>query len=199
MELVTNSSELIEVLKQPWHWAVSGAAISLVLFLMTYLGRSFGMSTAFKNFCSIAGAGKKYSFFEFELKDNTWRLAFAFGAVVGGFIAGTFLQSPEPVDISAATIAHLQEDWGMKYPRTLKEGRGLLPTEIFNYSNPLGVLLTIVGGFMIGFGARYGGGCTSGHAITGLSHLQLPSLITVVGFFIGGLTMTWLIMPLIFG
>jgi hypothetical protein len=51
---------------------------------------------------------------------------------------------------------------------------------------------------MVGFGSRYAGGCTSGHAISGLSDLQVPSLIAVVGFFIGGLIMTFFILPLIF-
>ncbi|HFA49835.1 MAG TPA: YeeE/YedE family protein [Bacteroidetes bacterium] len=193
MELMTNPQAWIDFIRQPWHWAVSGVAISAILFVMTWMGRSFGMSTAFKSFCNIAGAGKKYEFFNFDLKNEYWRLAFAAGTVGGGFIAATFLASPEAPAISEATIAHLQNDWGMSYP----QGHGLLP-DVFNFGNIKGVLLAIVGGFLVGFGARYGDGCTSGHAISGLSHLQLPSLITVIGFFIGGLTMTWLILPLFF-
>ena len=143
----------------------------------------------------MAGAGKKYDFFKSDLKEDWWRMAFVVGAVIGGFLTSQFLMSPEAVELSAATVDHLQNDWGMSYP----QGNGYLPTDLFNFSNPLGIVLAIVGGFLVGFGARYAGGCTSGHAITGLSHLQLPSLISVIGFFIGGLTMTWLIMPLIFG
>lgn len=194
MELLTNPTEWIDFIRQPWHWAVSGAAIAGILFLMTWMGRSFGVSTAFKGFCNMAGAGKKHEFFNFDLKNEYWRLVFVIGAIGGGFIASTFLASPEPVAISDATINHLQ-DWGISYP----QGEGFLPTSIFNFGNIKGVILAIIGGFLVGFGARYGDGCTSGHAISGLSHLQLPSLITVIGFFIGGLTMTWLIMPLIFG
>ena len=59
--------------------------------------------------------------------------------------------------------------------------------------------MLIGGGFLVGFGARYAGGCTSGHAISGLSNLQIPSLIAVIGFFIGGLTMTWIILPQLLG
>ena len=194
MELMTNPQTWIDFARQPWHWAISGAAIAGVLFLMTWMGRSFGMSTAFKSFCNIAGAGKKYEFFNFDLKNEYWRLAFVAGTTLGGFIAATFLAAPEAPAISETTIAHLQKDFGIGYP----QGEGLLP-DIFNFGNIKGVLLAIAGGFLVGFGARYGDGCTSGHAITGLSHLQLPSLITVIGFFIGGLAMTWLIMPLIFG
>jgi uncharacterized membrane protein YedE/YeeE len=191
---IVSNLAFIEQISSSWHWSVSGIAIAGIMFLMTWMGRSFGVSTAFRDFCTIAGAGKKHAFFDIDIKDQYWRLAFIAGAVLGGFIATHLLVNPEVVDISAATIAHLQQDFGMSYP----QGGGFLPTEVFNFSNPKGVILTIIGGFLIGFGARYGHGCTSGHAITGLSHLQLPSLLTVIGFFIGGLTMTWLIMPLIF-
>ena len=61
-----------------------------------------------------------------------------------------------------------------------------------------GIILIVLGGFLIGFGTRWGGGCTSGHAIMGLSSLQFPSLVAVIGFFIGGLVMTHLLFPFIF-
>ena len=117
------------------------------------------------------------------------------GGILGGFLAHQFLMGDEALAISEATLSHLENDFGIGYP----QGGGLLPDELFNLSNMKGVLLAIAGGFLVGFGARYGDGCTSGHAISGLSHLQLPSLLTVIGFFIGGLTMTWVLMPLIFG
>ncbi|MEL6657531.1 MAG: YeeE/YedE thiosulfate transporter family protein [Bacteroidota bacterium] len=194
MVFVTFFSTPMEYLSQPWHWSISGVAIAGILFLMTWMGRSFGVSTAFRNFCTIAGAGKKHPFFDINLKDEDWRMAFVLGAVLGGFVGAHLLTSPEAVAISSDTIAHLKENFGMSYP----QGGGFLPTEVFNFTNPKGIILTIIGGFFVGFGARYGRGCTSGHAITGLSHLQLPSLLTVIGFFIGGLIMTWWIMPFIF-
>ena len=58
-------------------------------------------------------------------------------------------------------------------------------------------ILMVLGGFLIGFGTRWAGGCTSGHAISGLSNLQLPSLVAVVGFFIGGLLVTHILLPII--
>lgn len=198
LSIISDSGSFGAWISQPWHWSISGVAIAGVLFLMTWMGRSFGVSTAFKNFCAAAGAGKKNSFFDIDLKNEYWRFAFVAGAIVGGFIAANYLASPVPVGISDATVQHLQ-DWGIAYSENVAENTGYLPTDIFNWSNPKGVIIAIIGGFLVGFGARYGDGCTSGHAISGLSHMQLPSLITVIGFFIGGLLMTHLIMPLIFG
>ena len=195
MNINTLFQSSVDLASQPWHWSISGMAITGILFLLTFMGRSFGVSTAFRNFCNLAGAGRKYAFFDFDIRNEYWRLIFVLGAIAGGFLASTFLASPEAVGISEATIGHLEQDWGIAYP----QGGGFLPESIFNFGNWKGIVLTIIGGFLVGFGARYGDGCTSGHAITGLSHLQLPSLLTVIGFFIGGLIMTWLIMPLIFG
>ena len=192
-----NPLSLWEWISQPWHWSVSGAALALILFLMTWMGRSFGISTTFKVLCSAAGAGKRVPFFDINLKNESWRIFFAAGAVAGGFLSAYFLQSPEPVAISESTITHLTE-WGFVYPDTIEAGSGFFPTDIFNFQNPKGILLVLLGGFLVGFGARYAKGCTSGHAINGLAHLQLPSLLSVIGFFIGGLLMTHLIMPFIF-
>ena len=59
--------------------------------------------------------------------------------------------------------------------------------------------MVLGGGFLVGFGARWAGGCTSGHAISGLADLQVPSLVAVVGFFVGGLAVTHLVLPLLLG
>ena len=78
---------------------------------------------------------------------------------------------------------------------------GLQPDELFAWESVAtlkGFLILAIGGLFIGFGSRYAGGCTSGHAISGLSSLQIPSLIAVIGFFIGGLLMTHILFPLIF-
>lgn len=188
---------MLDFISQPWHWAVSGFAISLLVLIMTWLGRHFGVSSSFEVICAAATPSKKFSYFDIDFKDNYWRIAFVLGGIVGGYLAANYLGSPEPVAISDATIMHLK-DWNIIYPVTIEEGRGFLP-EMFNLGNTKAILLAIGGGILIGFGTRYAGGCTSGHAITGLSHLQIPSLIAVIGFFIGGLLMTHVIMPFIFG
>jgi uncharacterized membrane protein YedE/YeeE len=188
---------IIEIISQPWHWAFSGAMIALVLILLTWMGRSFGVSLSFRNICSISGAGKKNSFFNINLKDEYWRMVFVIGGIVGGIIGFTLLKSPEPVAIAESTIQNLKS-LGLDYPASDEKGLGFVPTTMYNFGNLKGVIFAILGGFLVGFGSRYGDGCTSGHAISGLSHLQISSLITVIGFFIGGLIMTHLLMPLFF-
>lgn len=188
---------LIDFISQPWHWAVSGAMITVVMLSLLWLGGEFGVSSNLRTLCTIGGAGKRHEFFRIDWKKESWNLVFIAGAVIGGFIGSHLLTSPEPVQISEATIAHLQSV-GIDTPRTLAEGQGYVPAEIFRGESIFSVsslIILIIGGFLVGFGTRWAGGCTSGHAISGLSNLQLPSLVAVVGFFIGGLTMTWLILP----
>jgi hypothetical protein len=194
MDLVSEPQTFLDLISQPWHWTVGGVGFGLLVLLLTWMGRSFGISTSLRDWCTIAGAGKKYEFFNVNLKDETWRIALVLGLMAGAFLAHQFLRSPEPVAISQSTIDYLGSK-GISYPESDALGLGFVPTSLFNFGNLKGLIMAILGGFLVGFGARYAGGCTSGHAITGLSHLQLPSLITVIGFFIGGLIMTHLILP----
>jgi len=184
----------IEQISQPWAWYISGPMIALVMFLLLWFGGEFGVSSTMRTMCAAGGAGKRISFFDFDWKTQIWNIFFVVGAVVGGYLAATFLTPSEPLQISTATVSDLQKI-GIAF------NAGLAPTEIFSWSNLLtvkGFFVMIFGGFLIGFGTRWAGGCTSGHAISGLSNLQLASLIAVIGFFIGGLTMTHLFFPLIF-
>ena len=192
--------QLIEFISQPWHWSISGAMISFVMFLLIYFGQRFGVSSSFRAMCSIGGAGSRFDYFNYDWKSHSWLLTFVVGSIIGGGIASTFLASPEPVQISEATISDLATI-GINAPKTYADGAGFVPTEIFNFDTLMtlkGILIMVLGGFLIGFGTRWAGGCTSGHAITGLSNLQLPSLVAVVGFFIGVLVMTHLLFPIIF-
>ncbi|WP_020532304.1 YeeE/YedE family protein [Flexithrix dorotheae] len=184
---------MIDLIKQPWPWYVSGPLIALVMGTLLYFGKTFGVSSNLRTMCSIMGAGKKVEFFNFNWKENIWNLLFIFGSVIGGFIGHFFLSTSEPVAISTETVQDLA-GLGIANSGTY------VPTDLFSWSSLFtlkGAIMLIGGGFLIGFGTRYAGGCTSGHAITGLSNLQLPSLIAVVGFFIGGLLMTHILMPII--
>lgn len=183
-----------EIITQTWSWWFSGAMIAAIMFFLLYFGRSFGFSSNLRTICAAVGLGKKAKFFDFNWKAQIWNLVFLVGAVIGGFIAKQFLSTDMPVQISQETITDLAK-LGIAAPTSLQ------PDEIFSLDALFtikGFLVLAVGGLLIGFGTRYAGGCTSGHAISGLSDLQLPSLIAVIGFFIGGLAMTFLILPLIF-
>ena len=187
---------LDDLIYPSWHWSISGLAIAFILFLLTMAGRSFGVSTTFKNICGLVGAGKKNEFFKFDYKEDSWRLFFIGGAIIGGFIAGVIFPNPFAVSLDADSIFAL-EKLGIVYPTDDSLGRGFFPDEYFRWDSLKAWIIALAGGFLVGFGSRYADGCTSGHAITGLSHFQLPSLLTVIGFFIGGLLMTHFLLPYI--
>ena len=175
-----------EVLTQTWSWWFSGAMIAGIMFFLLYFGQSFGFSSNLRTLCAASGLGKKVKFFNFNWKAQTWNLVFLIGAIIGGFIAKQFF--------SGETISDLSK-LGIAAPASLQ------PAELFSLDAILsvkGFSVLALGGLMVGFGSRYAGGCTSGHAISGMSNLQWPSLIAVIGFFIGGLIMTFFILPLIF-
>jgi len=184
---------MIEFLSQTWAWYVSGTMIAFIMFLLLWSGGEFGVSSNLRTICAIGGAGKKVSFFDFDWKSQIWNLVFIAGAIIGGFIATTYLSNPGGINISENTIKALSE-LGISFEHQM------LPS-FFTWENLFtmkGIFVLIIGGFLVGFGARWAGGCTSGHAISGLSNLQIPSLIAVVGFFIGGLIMTHILFPFIF-
>ncbi len=185
---------MIEFISQPWAWYVSGPMLALVMILLLWAGGEFGVSSTLRTLCAMGGAGKKVPFFNFDWQKQIWNIVFIIGAMLGGFIAANFLTNPQPLVLSSATIADLNKV-GIPF------NGELAPMTLFSWSKLLtvkGFCVLVVGGFLVGFGARWAGGCTSGHAISGLSNLQLPSLIAVIGFFIGGLIMTHLLFPLIF-
>ncbi|NJB82536.1 YeeE/YedE family protein [Wenyingzhuangia aestuarii] len=182
----------MSLILEPWPWYVSGFLISVVMFVLLMMGDQFGVSSNLRTLCTMCGIGKKTTFFQFDWRAEKWNLLVALGMVIGGFIGANFLSSNVGVSISPTTVEQLQEIG------ITSSDSHFLPTELFETFTLKSIVILIVGGFLVGFGARYAGGCTSGHAISGLSNLQLPSLIAVIGFFIGGLVMIHLLFPLIF-
>jgi uncharacterized membrane protein YedE/YeeE len=178
-----------------WPWYVSGFLIGAVMLMLIYFGKNFGMSSNLRTMCSALGAGKSAEFFRFDWKAQRWNLTVVLGAVLGGFIATHYMSDGSGVNINPKTIIELQQ-------MNIDEPQGkLLPNALVGpeaLQDPKILAILLIGGLLVGFGTRYAGGCTSGHAISGLSNLQLPSLIAVIGFFIGGLIMSWLLLPLIF-
>ncbi|MCH1433442.1 MAG: YeeE/YedE family protein [Flavobacteriaceae bacterium] len=184
----------MEWIFNPWPWYIGGPMIALIMFLLLYFGKNFGMSSNLRTFCTICGAGKSNEFFNFDWKTQQWNLMVSAGAIIGGALAAHFLSTDSSVAIHPDTIAKLQD------LNINSAGVSYLPEELFNMQalmQPKVLLILSIGGFLVGFGARYAGGCTSGHAISGLSNLQLVSLYAVIGFFIGGLFMNHLLLPYI--
>jgi uncharacterized membrane protein YedE/YeeE len=185
----------MEIIFQTWPWYLSGFIIGMIMLSLIYFGKTFGMSSNLRSMCSMTGLGKRVRFFDFDWKSQRWNLVVVAGAMVGGFVAVHFMSDPSNVSINPKTIEQLAK-LGIDAP----QGK-LLPEKLFGnqtFQSPMNILILLVGGLLIGFGSRYAGGCTSGHAISGLSNLQIPSLKAVIGFFIGGLIMTYFIFPLIF-
>jgi uncharacterized membrane protein YedE/YeeE len=181
----------MNILTQPWPWYISGPLIGLMVPVLLILGnKTFGISSSLRHICAACFPGNA-DFFKYDWKAESWNLFFAAGIVLGGFVAGYVFQNPNPIAISPDTISDLNN-------LGITDHAGLIPQQLFNFHALLsvrGFVLMIVGGFFVGFGTRYAGGCTSGHSIMGLSNLQGPSLIATICFFAGGLIMTWFILP----
>lgn len=183
------------ILFHTWPWYVSGFLIAIIMLILNYFGKVFGMSSNMRTLCTIAGADKFSDFFKFDWKSQRWNLAVIFGAMLGGYVAVHFMSDPSNVAINPKTIEKLAS-MGIDAPN----GK-LLPNTLFIediFQSPKGILILLIGGILIGFGSRYAAGCTSGHAIAGLSNLQIQSLKAVIGFFVGGLIMAHFILPVIF-
>ncbi|MEQ9090308.1 MAG: YeeE/YedE thiosulfate transporter family protein [Balneola sp.] len=187
--------ELIEFIRQPWPWYLAGPLIGLIVpILLIAGGKLFGVSANLRHACAACVPGD-IEFFKYDWKKSgKWNLVFVAGTILGGFIGGWFLSNPDAINISSKTVTDLKN-------LGISDFSGMLPSDVFNWENVAstqGIILMIVGGFLVGFGARYAGGCTSGHAISGLADLQLASLLAVIGFFAGGLFITYIIYPFIF-
>jgi uncharacterized membrane protein YedE/YeeE len=180
-------------LKQPWPWYVAGPLIGLMVPLLLIIGnKAFGISSSLRHICAACLPGN-ISFFRYNWKNEIWNLLFVAGILIGAFITVQLFNNPQPVDINPKLVTDLKQ-YG------ITDYHGLVPAELFNWNSLFtvkGVVLMITGGFLVGFGTRYAGGCTSGHAIMGLSALQLPSLIATAGFMAGGFIAANLILPLI--
>lgn len=187
---------MIEILREPWPWYVAGPLIGLVVpFVFWYGGRKWGVSQSLQHICAATLPGK-IEYFRYDWrKDGGWNLAMVAGIVVGGFVGGRILSSPDDmVAISDTTRADLTR-------LGVTDFSGMAPSDLFSLEallTPTGIVLIVVGGFLVGFGARYANGCTSGHAISGLATLQPSSLLAVLGFFAGGLVSVHLLLPLLF-
>lgn len=188
----TNLTEvMLEAIKQPWPWYVAGALIGLTVpYLLLVGNKSFGISSSLRHMCA-ACIPANIKFFKYDWKKEAWNLFFVGGIAVGAFVAAQFLSNPDALVLAEPTAEYLAS-------KGITDTSSLLPSEIFSWDQLFtlrGLIFFVIGGFMVGFGTRYAGGCTSGHAIMGLSSLQWPSLVATCCFMVGGIAMTWLVLP----
>ena len=184
---------MLEIIKEPWAWYVAGPLIGLTVPTLLIIGnKSFGISSSLRHICA-ACIPANINFFKYDWKKESWNLFFVLGIFFGGMIAAYFLMNPGTVEVNPKLKAELAT-YG------ITDYSNLVPVQLMNFESLFslkGFILMIVGGFLVGFGTRYAGGCTSGHAIMGLSNLQWPSLVATISFMIGGFIMANLILPII--
>jgi uncharacterized protein len=184
---------MIEWLKQPWPWYVAGPLIGLTVPTLLLIGnKAFGVSSSLRHICAACFPAN-IPFFRYDWKKEIWNLFFVAGIIIGAFLVSYFFANPDPINLNAKLTTDLQE-------HGISNFHQLVPPELFNWNSLLslkGFTLIVVGGFMVGFGTRYAGGCTSGHAIMGLSNLQLSSLIATISFMAGGFIVANLLIPIL--
>lgn len=184
---------LIDLIKEPWPWYVAGPLIGLTVPVLLLIGnKSFGISSSLRHICAMC-IPANISFFKYDWKKESWNLFFVFGIFLGGIIAATFLADPNVVNVDPRLTTELANYGVTDYSN-------LLPTQLFSWESLFtirGFIMIVIGGFLVGFGTRYAGGCTSGHAIMGISNLQWPSLVATICFMIGGFIMANFILPII--
>ncbi len=184
---------MIELIKQPWPWYIGGPLIGLTVPALLLLGnKRFGISSNLRHVCAICFPAK-IPFFNYDYKKELWNLFFVLGIFIGGIISVTFLINNSPIQVDQRLVSSLAV-YG------ITDYSSMLPPDIYNWEflfSLRGLIMMIGGGFLVGFGTRYAGGCTSGHSIMGLSTLQWPSLVATVCFMIGGIIMSNLLLPLI--
>ena len=184
---------IIEIIKQPWPWYVAGPFIGLIAPVLLLIGnKSFGVSSSLRHTCAIL-IPSNIAFFKYNWKREMWNMVFVLGILLGGIIATSFLANPNPIIINPNLSIDL-------FNHDIKLIDGLLPTQLFSWDSLFtlrGFIMIVVGGFLVGFGVSYAGGCTTGHAILGNSNLQWPSLVATCCFMIGGFIVVNFIMPYI--
>lgn len=183
----------IEWIKQPWPWYVAGPLIGLTVPTLLIIGnKSFGVSSSLRHVCA-ACIPANIQFFKYDWKKEVWNLFFVLGILLGGAIAINLLANPEPIQVNIKLAGELA-GYG------ITDFNGMVPQQLFSWSSLFtikGFIMIVIGGFLVGFGTRYAGGCTSGHAIMGIATLQWPSLVATCCFMAGGFIMANLILPFI--
>lgn len=184
---------ILEFIKQPWPWYVAGPLIGMTVPILLLIGnKAFGISSSLRHICA-ACIPAKIPFFQYDWKKEAWNLFFVAGIFFGGFIAASLLSNPSTIVLNPKLVTELSG-------YDITDYHSMVPAQLFNWSSLFtlrGLVMIVGGGFLVGFGTRYAGGCTSGHAIMGISTLQWPSLVATCCFMAGGFIMANFILPYI--
>ena len=180
----------------PLPWYVAGPLIgAIVPALLVLGGKSFGLSANLRHGCAALPVPERWRPDSLRYdwrRTGAWNLALALGIAAGGFLGLRVTGAAHaPLALSPSTLEALGA-------LGLTDVTGFVPRELVSWAGlatPAGAALVLGGGFLVGFGARWAGGCTSGHAISGLSAFQAPSLVAVAGFFGGGLLTAHVLLP----
>jgi len=161
----------LELLRRPWPWWAVGPLVGLMPAALLLLGnRMFGVSANLRHACAIL-VPKSATFFDYDWRAGAWNLAFVAGILAGGFVGGVLLSDPAPT---------------------------LGPPSAFSWAalgTAGGWIILVGGGFLVGFGTAWAGGCTSGHGLSGVADLQAASLLALAAFFAGGIVTSWWLLP----
>lgn len=183
---------MLDILQKPWPWYVAGPLIGLTVPVLLILGnKTFGISSSFRHICAACFPAK-IPFFSYDWKKEVWNFFFVAGVLLGGVIAWYVMKHQHGV--VDENLARELAAYGIGGPQKF------LPQEVFAWDQLLtlrGIIMMVAGGFLIGFGTRYAGGCTSGHSIMGLSNLQWPSLVATICFMAGGYFVANVVLPII--
>ena len=182
---------MLQFLQQPWPWYIAGPLIGLTVPALLILGnKNFGISSSLRHVCA-ACIPANIEYFKYDWKKEIWNLIFVLGIMIGGFLAAYYLDNPSEIVVAPSLKTELQSYGIQDY------SNALIPADIVNWASVFtfkGFFILVIGGFLVGFGTRYAGGCTSGHSIMGISAMNWPSLLATICFMIGGfLTANWIL------
>ena len=182
---------MLQILQQPWPWYIAGPLIGLTVPALLILGnKNFGISSSLRHVCA-ACIPANIEYFKYDWKKEIWNLFFVLGIMIGGFLAAYYFHNQSDIIVSQSLKAELQTYGIQDY------SNALIPTDIVNWASVFtfkGFIILVIGGFLVGFGTRYAGGCTSGHSIMGISAMNWASLLATICFMIGGFfTANWVL------
>ncbi|MEP6845028.1 MAG: YeeE/YedE thiosulfate transporter family protein [Panacibacter sp.] len=187
MQSITN------YLSQPWPWYIAGPLIGVVIILLQWLdNKPLAASSSYRHVCA-ATFPAAVPFLKYNWKAEAWNLFFVAGIFIGGFVAGNILSPRGTIAISHETTRQLQSIG-------VQDTSGFAPAQLFSFAalqTIPGIIIMVFGGFLIGFGSRYAGGCVSGHSMTGISNLQWTSMLATTCIFAGGVFTAYFLLPII--